>query len=1307
MNDLRLVELLQDSAANRAELLTLLQAAATLELEQRLAILGVLESALVDENPAIRAAAMRVLGGCNGVAAYTCFGRGLGDADPTVKSATVDAMLKVAELFPQEAPSLMLCLFHTDVEVRRRVCSTAKAFPLPEVYRLPLLADPELREELLAYYCGTSGVKLPFESYPLLQQLREQQSISIAEWRELVLHINSEEIHTPEVLLGVELFLEDDDDRQRLARRLETPGGIDFAIENLLPGCLLAELLNEFWSATEVCRTGLLTWVRTAAGRPGARERIALYLVREFAVREEYPIDLVKLCAEFVPAFCVAPWVPLGVRRAGLSTLGANLSAWRELLPSDARALLVSDVCRDADGGLDLRAVGKVQLLTNQQNSAIVTESFGQNEIDAAIVKHPIAAIDYFSEPVSEIVGRKRIVRELFRGTLAACSAGGALLAWATAPNRYSDTLHDFAELDGGGVGVFAALRQMEICRAFVLSAAQLDAVCERLTVAIPVADWKRFAEVWLQESAFVSLIGARVAQQFAKQDSLALAQVFNELSHELRMRLRWAFGSSVECLPEAVLYTLPENIADSVVSVEQVDTPTVQAIQPTVEPIAEKPKRARAKQSLINDASDPDPLIHTPAIEKLLNPEEQLHAGRIQALRDFLELGTAVNAELRLKVAVYLSSAGYRLFAWPVLVSAPINAPNLPSDVLVAMPAKIVAAVSRGVMIFGNTDYERRLLTQLDQPGVPGLAVEDAFLEILRDASDLSIRRHVRTKLVKFRRFNRLLMTIADTFAWGTRLGDYLLKQRYRITMLVDSNLGYTRFKEKRIYVTTMPIARNEVGGVDVVRGLMLHEYGHHMYHNNPGDPELWEAANAENNGRLLNLVADEHLERNLRSRSQGYGDLLKTLNAYAFQHADQELHALKLLSSLGARAFAVLTQVPLSPSRYAGCIKIGNGQLLKALAENGSSFAQFMRALRMGTGNRTGDARVAQALALFAGKGFARKTMPELLSIARKLREIFGEECRALDWSDPHETMEGYESDWLEHGEGITDVDIQKSVDQILAGKSLENPENSPQRTLNLGPDEAFNTIKEVRKVEPDASAHQAYATRVRRAAQALRQFFDGLGMGRLPERFRIRGRSFDRTRVLSMIVRNDPRILKAREPHRTTDLFIGVLIDCSGSMSGTCIEKARLFATLLAESVKGQVGIDLRFFGFTDQVIYDAGTAAHSAAAALNAGGGNNDAAAMWHAYLEAKRSRRKAKLLVMISDGAPTECTVTALRGIVSRLTRMGYCCAQVGVRPVGHDCFPNFVLLEEDKLDESTKAFGQVVAKLVGKALSLA
>ena len=104
-------------------------------------------------------------------------------------------------------------------------------------------------------------------------------------------------------------------------------------------------------------------------------------------------------------------------------------------------------------------------------------------------------------------------------------------------------------------------------------------------------------------------------------------------------------------------------------------------------------------------------------------------------------------------------------------------------------------------------------------------------------------------------------------------------------------------------------------------------------------------------------------------------------------------------------------------------------------------------------------------------------------------------------------------------------------------------------------------------------------------------------------------------------------------------------------------------------------------------------------------MEANGGNNDAAALFHAARVASASPRRTRVLVMISDGLPTECSVEALRALVTNLGRKGIICAQVAVHPLEEVCFPNYVVLDETNLDMSVARFGELIMKLVTRGQS--
>jgi nitric oxide reductase activation protein len=219
-------------------------------------------------------------------------------------------------------------------------------------------------------------------------------------------------------------------------------------------------------------------------------------------------------------------------------------------------------------------------------------------------------------------------------------------------------------------------------------------------------------------------------------------------------------------------------------------------------------------------------------------------------------------------------------------------------------------------------------------------------------------------------------------------------------------------------------------------------------------------------------------------------------------------------------------------------------------------------------------------------------------------------------------------------------------------------------------------------------------------------LRELIDRLGRSLVPRRARLRGRAFDRTRVRAVVTRRDPRMLVARQTEVANDIFLGTIIDCSGSMQAfDHLEKAKRFGVLVAEAVRGVPGVEARFFGFTDSVIYDAGDGDRCAVTSMKVEGGNNDAAALFHAARVASASAHRTRVLVMVSDGLPTQCSTEALRALVTTLGRKGFICAQVAVHPLEEVCFPSYVVLDDKNLDVSVARFGELIAKLVTRGVA--
>lgn len=676
------------------------------------------------------------------------------------------------------------------------------------------------------------------------------------------------------------------------------------------------------------------------------------------------------------------------------------------------------------------------------------------------------------------------------------------------------------------------------------------------------------------------------------------------------------------------------------------------------------------------------------------------LEQGLTEALVDFLEQGWDRLAETRQTVARRLWDLGDER-GFPLLfqqaLESPANAPGFDGvDLRVAVDSVLLAGQG-AVPEKGLLDL---LLTKLSLP-----ALEAVAPVLLRQSRRPDTCQALLARLPRSARRQEMLTRVARTFLWGVKVGLQLTGRLFAVEMHGGEELGFTRLEESRIFVNPLPMFRSERHGQEVVEGLILHELGHHIYHRGEDESRVWNEAEAEGIFPLLNLVSDEHLERNLRASSVAYDQKLKRLAAYAFLHSRREVPIKELLLALQDKAADVLTHTHLSVAAKEGCLSVRGSDALNALENHGSSFMRFVRGLRTGRGNRHADPLVAEALRLFP-PAFRDYSLRRQLEVARELRRLFGREVELIKvmaqdrahCPDPNEV--------IVVGEGLTPDEMRREMER-LSRAAASDPEDRGVRWINKCNDPSFPPITNVVPVAREAGLAREYGAQVARYANRLREIFSRLGLAYQPQSRRVRGHRVDRARLPDAVLRGEVRILQARRLVVASDLFLGVLVDCSGSMQGDCIHKARLFATLVARAVEGLGGVDLRVLGFTDSVIYDAGSARRCAAHNLQAGGGNNDAGALDFAAGLARRSGRRSRLLIMISDGLPTECSVQALAGLVARLSaKERILCAQVAVRPLKEVCFPHYIELSggPESLGPQVAEFARIVARLAGRAL---
>jgi hypothetical protein len=245
-------------------------------------------------------------------------------------------------------------------------------------------------------------------------------------------------------------------------------------------------------------------------------------------------------------------------------------------------------------------------------------------------------------------------------------------------------------------------------------------------------------------------------------------------------------------------------------------------------------------------------PHVYLPAAQHLVNHGEGDAA--LVALRAFLEEGTLRMGSLRRLVAEHLHSRG-DFTGFPIVVEQELEASKGESRLLVGVDPKLVRAVTLAFLAAGNAiAKEASLLHHLAPTGVDFMAKDEAYETILLHCASDPIRQRAALAIRSGLRRLHKLMRVAETFAWGARMGQELLGRLYRVQMTGGQSLGHTFMQERKIWVTPLPILRGDRHGREIVEALILHEYGHHLYHRGKDGMAVWDQAQKEGIHGLLN---------------------------------------------------------------------------------------------------------------------------------------------------------------------------------------------------------------------------------------------------------------------------------------------------------------------------------------------------------------------------------------------------------------------------------------------------------------------
>ena len=587
--------------------------------------------------------------------------------------------------------------------------------------------------------------------------------------------------------------------------------------------------------------------------------------------------------------------------------------------------------------------------------------------------------------------------------------------------------------------------------------------------------------------------------------------------------------------------------------------------------------------------------------------------------------------------------------------------------------------------------------------------------------------------------RWKSVAIQVDNIVYWGERLGQELLGKPVTIKQY-RQGMGQTGEKNDgtvTLEVSDSALTSGHPHGEDIFRGIILHEIGHHLYDVGVrGHKTMRGIAHSEGVGDIYDILRDERLERKLRSRRPEWGVYFDRLSSYAFSQ-EENLFTLKAYGELTRRKPEEIPNAIKKgelPGRIVGSERVihvsltGKEQLLipgllpplmlflaclrcgfdPAMCPN----SRVLEALRQVPRNlknlpHSGVLEAARSIGDIIGRSPVHKqdvgALQELLS---RLGEAVSGLKRILEKLAALADIPSIDSTENAVGENV-DCRLSHLPDNSSISSTAVNSTNregtrpsGQSGAFNLQPGHEFDLLSNTETLPFDPQKHLALVIPIRRHIRVLRSYLERLGTQAMEEYGSRRGRRFDMAQVKKAAFTMTPNILVHSREEINPNAYVGILIDRSGSMDGANMELAKKFGVLMAESGKGLRGIQGHVSAFDDDTFYMLGDFQRNAIASLEAGGGNNDSGALMKAADMALRSKKRNKLLIMVSDGSPAGCTFESLKNLVTRLTlEKGIVCAQVAVEEMTEIAFPHFVDLSQYSTEEAVTRFGRLLMKL--------
>ncbi len=600
----------------------------------------------------------------------------------------------------------------------------------------------------------------------------------------------------------------------------------------------------------------------------------------------------------------------------------------------------------------------------------------------------------------------------------------------------------------------------------------------------------------------------------------------------------------------------------------------------------------------------------------------------------------------------------------------------------------------------------------------------------------------------------------------WAVDIAFKLTGKQATISQYIDG-IGRTWWntgkQTMKIEISEKPVTTFHKYGEEIMRGIALHEIGHHLCDIGVrGARTMRGIANSEGCNEIFDILLDERLERVLRSKKPEWGIYFDRLSSYVFNSNSHVIPVYEIAKRTGKSSDIIKSVllsgklpgdfVPATKANPFDSIKLRDIELLTFPYPLVSITMVFLSFARCGfAASLHSDPRIKDAISMIPSN-LKDLRHADVLKVAKQIASVLGiknsDEYRRerKELKDDFDIIkEGEISDPYPGNREATPL-LTCSINKILqrvdatmhnldmGKKKVRNtPKRNPYKNyspkskkviesdqiekddnlendtfggqfVNIGDSIDFNSLTNTVIITSEPEQDAELILPLRNHIIRLRSFFENLSKSEQDEYASRRGKRLDYARLKKVLVAPGLNILVSSTQHNIkSDAYIGILIDRSSSMHGEKLTLAKSFAALLVESIGTIHGIEGHVNAFDENTFYKLGTLTHCSVAGLYAGGGNNDAGALKKAAELAMASRKKNKLLVMISDGSPTECTEISLTSLVQQLeSSYQIKCIQVAIDKFSTASFKDFVDLSNLDFHSAITRFGEIIARITAE-----